>query len=136
MPMLHVCAYPGCREAIPADRRYCEKHARMIEERKKEPQSDRHGGKSAAARGYGSRWRTAARNFLRAHPICAECERQGRITAAVCVDHIKPHRGNWALFWDVSNWQPLCARCHSIKTAEEDGGFGNPRRSREPGEGG
>jgi 5-methylcytosine-specific restriction protein A len=30
-----------------------------------------------------------------------------------------------ALFWDQSNWQPLCHTCHSKKTAREDGGFGN-----------
>jgi 5-methylcytosine-specific restriction protein A len=29
-----------------------------------------------------------------------------------------------ALFWDSSNWQPLCHECHSSKTAREDGGFG------------
>ena len=29
------------------------------------------------------------------------------------------------LFWDSSNWQGLCAKCHGIKTASEDGGFGN-----------
>lgn len=31
------------------------------------------------------------------------------------------------LFWDPSNWQPLCAGCHSTKTAKEDGGFGRPK---------
>jgi 5-methylcytosine-specific restriction protein A len=33
------------------------------------------------------------------------------------------------LFWDRSNWQGLCHPCHSAKTATEDGGFGNARRS-------
>jgi len=44
---------------------------------------------------------------------------------AVVVDHIIPHRGDLALFWDEkNNWQALCHRCHSRKTAREDGGFG------------
>ncbi|MEC7815831.1 HNH endonuclease signature motif containing protein [Marinobacter alkaliphilus] len=62
-----------------------------------------------------------------ANPLCAECSRQGRITAATDVDHIIPHRGDLKLFWSRSNWQSLCHPCHSRKTAREDGGFGNDR---------
>ena len=40
------------------------------------------------------------------------------------VDHITPHKGDKALFWQRANWQPLCKQCHDIKTAIEDGGFG------------
>ncbi|HWL55465.1 MAG TPA: HNH endonuclease [Paracoccus sp. (in: a-proteobacteria)] len=32
---------------------------------------------------------------------------------ATLVDHIKPHRGDKALFWNWNNWQALCAPCHS-----------------------
>ncbi|WP_308302390.1 HNH endonuclease signature motif containing protein [Bacillus sp. V5-8f] len=52
-------------------------------------------------------------------PLCVECGRPG-----TDVDHIKPHKGNQALFWDSSNWQTLCKPCHSHKTATKDGGFG------------
>ena len=48
---------------------------------------------------------------------------------AQCVDHIAPHQGDDALFWDQTNWQPLCNGCHSAKTAREDGGFGNRKKS-------
>jgi len=51
-----------------------------------------------------------------------------RAVAATDVDHIVPHCGDMALFWDVLNWQPLCEACHGRKTAREDGGFGNPRQ--------
>jgi 5-methylcytosine-specific restriction protein A len=44
------------------------------------------------------------------------------------VDHIIPHKGNMNLFWDKRNWQSMCGRCHSKKTAKEDGGFGNKSR--------
>ena len=27
-----------------------------------------------------------------------------------------PHRGDMKLFWDESNWQPLCESCHNQKT--------------------
>ena len=46
------------------------------------------------------------------------------ISAAVIVDHIKPHRGDKVLFWDRNNWQPLCKMHHDRKTVLEDGGFG------------
>ncbi|TXH50498.1 MAG: HNH endonuclease [Desulfurellales bacterium] len=82
--------------------------------------------KKTAERGYGSRWRTESKKHLRAYPLCVICGKSNRITAAKCVDHIIPHRGSAALFWDVNNWQSLCYSCHSRKTVREDGGFGNP----------
>lgn len=86
---------------------------------------------SSTARGYGYRWQRSATAFLEAHPLCATHEKRGELVPAEVVDHIVPHRGDMALFWRRSNWQPLCKRCHDIKTATEDGGFGN-RRGRGP----
>ncbi len=63
--------------------------------------------------------------YLAKHPLCQSCMLQGKWIAATVVDHIKPHKGDKKLFWDSSNWQPLCASCHSRKTAKEDGWFGN-----------
>lgn len=83
---------------------------------------------SAAARGYDSRWKKARDGYLAKHPLCVHCEREGRVEAARVVDHIVPHKGDTALFWDSANWQPLCKRHHDIKTATEDGGWGNPTR--------
>lgn len=71
---------------------------------------------SAASRGYGSDWRDARLAFLADHPLCAQCEREGRLTGADVVDHITPHRGDAGLFWDEGNWQSLCKRCHDRKT--------------------
>jgi len=45
-----------------------------------------------------------------------ECQRNGKLSPATVVDHILPHRGDEDLFWDESNWQPLCKRCHDRKT--------------------
>ena len=44
----------------------------------------------------------------------------GRYVRATDVDHIVPHRGDPALFWDEENWQALCHSCHSKKTRNED----------------
>jgi hypothetical protein len=68
---------------------------------------------TSAERGYGSRWKTARATFLRSHPLCAMHMKLGRYVAANVVDHIVPHRGDQSLFWDKSNWQSLCAECHS-----------------------
>ncbi len=72
---------------------------------------------TAASRGYDGRWRKARRLFLQEHPLCAHCENEGIIRPATVVDHVIPHRGDAALFWDVSNWQPLCKVHHDRKTA-------------------
>ena len=111
------CAHPGC-PALTAER-YCERH------RKQEAQRHDKERGTAAARGYYGRWQRARAAYLAKHPLCAECERQNRLTPATVVDHKTPHRGDMALFWDSENWQALCKPCHDKKTAKEDGGFGN-----------
>jgi 5-methylcytosine-specific restriction enzyme A len=80
---------------------------------------------TASQRGYGSRWQKARATYLLAHPLCVECGKSGRLTVATVVDHITPHKGDQSLFWNHDNWQSLCKQCHDIKTAREDGAFGN-----------
>ena len=46
--------------------------------------------------------------------------KEGRYRKATVVDHIIPHRGDDALFWDQSNWQALCKKCHDKKTWTDD----------------
>lgn len=75
-----------------------------------------------------ARWRTERAAFLHDHPLCAECQRNGAIRPASVVDHIDPHCGDEAVFWNRNRWQALCASCHGKKTASSDGGFGNARR--------
>lgn len=104
------CRHPGCPELVEAGKLYCEKHRPL------HPEVTR----PAAKRGYGSRWQRARKKYLEAHPLCAECMKQGRYTKATVVDHIVPHRGDQKLFWDQGNWQALCERHHNIKTGRED----------------
>lgn len=100
------CTYPGCRAVSTTGR--CERHPR---DREKDARRG-----TAHQRGYSTRWRKARLAFLAHHPLCAECEREGRITGATVVDHIIPHRGDYALFWNRENWQPLCKQHHDQKT--------------------
>lgn len=77
---------------------------------------------------YGHRWREARLKFLARHPLCQDCKHEGIRTPATEVDHMIPHRGDLALFWNKGNWQGLCKTHHSRKTATENGGFGNTRK--------
>jgi 5-methylcytosine-specific restriction protein A len=74
---------------------------------------------SAHSRGYGSTWRRARAAYLNEHPLCIECESNKVLAPATEVDHIIPHRGDMVLFWDETNWQPLCKPHHSAKTMRE-----------------
>lgn len=65
---------------------------------------------------YNNRWRKARITWLsrEENAYCAMCRADGRgETIATVVDHIRPHRNDSALFWDRSNWQPLCDTHHS-----------------------
>jgi 5-methylcytosine-specific restriction endonuclease McrA len=76
---------------------------------------------------YGYAWQRARLVFLREHPLCVMCADAGRVTSADVVDHRVPHKGDPHLFWDWSNWQSLCKRCHdSHKQSQEKGGRPRP----------
>jgi 5-methylcytosine-specific restriction endonuclease McrA len=50
------------------------------------------------------------------------CAQQGRVVHAVVVDHIKPHKGDQALFWSKANWQSLCKPHHDSTKQRQDNG--------------
>lgn len=104
------CKHPGCAALIPHGQMYCEEHKPLHTK-------DR---AHAAERGYGAKWQRERRKFLEGNPFCVKCYEEGHITMATVVDHIKPHRGDQKLFWDRSNWQPLCEHHHNVKTMTED----------------
>lgn len=70
-------------------------------------------------RGYTRAWEKARKAFLAEHPLCHVCEAEGRYVSAIVVDHHIPHRRDMELFWDVSNWRPMCVRHHNAKSARE-----------------
>lgn len=97
----------------------CPAHARDV---------DRARG-SRQSRGYGNRWARRSRLFRARYPLCgmrpdgqtpvlSRCFRERVTTIADVVDHVVPHRGDPALFWDeLGNWQSLCSACHSRKSS-------------------
>ncbi len=131
-----ICRQAGCGTLIDKPG-HCDKH------RKANQVADAEQRGTAHERGYTSAWSKARAAYLRAHPLCVGCAKEGRpAIPANVVDHIIPHKLKAALdsgdepaiakakalFWDSDgNWQSLCKPHHDRKTATEDGGFG--RRS-------
>ena len=115
----HPCKFPVCAELVDYGQSRCPKHEALL----RTQYDDRRG--TSTQRGYGVRWRQLRRWWLNAHPLCEECKKQGKLVTAEVVDHIVPHRGNYALLYDPANLQSLCTTCHNRKTAAEDGGLGN-----------
>jgi 5-methylcytosine-specific restriction protein A len=70
---------------------------------------------SAKKRGYDRNWEVARSNYLVFNPWCVWCK-----AIATVVDHITPHKGNMALFWDKANWQSLCKPCHDSAKQQID----------------
>jgi 5-methylcytosine-specific restriction protein A len=68
------------------------------------------------------RWRKRREYQLQKHPTCALCEQRGIISAAVDVDHVTPHGGNWYAF-EYGPIQSLCRSCHASdnRTQERHG---------------
>jgi 5-methylcytosine-specific restriction enzyme A len=120
MPIKKPCAQPGCSSLVL--RGYCDrcapKHNTALIAERARP--------SAAARGYGRRWQKTSAARLDKHPWCVDPYKVHKLfpEPATVTDHVIPHKGNMTLFWDPTNWQSLCDRCHNTKTAFEDGGFG------------
>ena len=72
-------------------------------------------------------WRGIRLHQLADHPLCANCEKHGRITSATVCDHVDPHRGDRVKFFS-GPFQSLCDeepwRCHSkVKQRAERLGF-------------
>lgn len=120
MPMMphRPCRHPGCPEFAIHNSPLCPAHTRQ-----RDRQRD-----TAHERGYSYKWHQFRTQYLKEHPLCKQCLIEGISTPATEVDHIVPHNGNERLMWDESNLQPLCKRCHSKKTARENGGFGHRRK--------
>jgi len=120
-----VCRGVGCKKATTDKSGYCADCKKAVH-----GEYNRHKRDKAVKALYGAMWRKASAAFLAANPLCRICKEQGKVVLAKEVDHIIPHKGDYDLFWDESNWQTLCKMHHSQKTAKEDGGF--KRRERVP----
>lgn len=118
MKPLRPCRFPGCGELTREG--WCPRH--KPKEKSRSPEA------AAWRRWYSLKvWTEDLRpGQLLREPFCRECARRGVRTWATDVDHIRDHKGDWALFTDRSNLQSLCHSCHSRKTMGE---LGKKRRN-------
>ena len=122
MPLMTFCKHPGCRRSVPRGVDFCGQHKSDAEKHaaaaRKAREARRTAFKGASAkRWYGYRWQKLRNRFIAQHPFCEQCMKQGRLTIATDIDHIKPHRGDPILLFDEENLQALCHACHSPKPA-------------------
>lgn len=111
MKPLRPCRHPGCGVLVSGG--YCAAHQPTKEDRR-----------SAEAQAWRWMYRTEDWKLLRGdqlllEPFCRECARRGVRRYATDVDHIRDHKGDWALFTDPGNLESLCHSCHSRKTARD-----------------
>lgn len=113
------CTYPGCSSLVV--RGYCERHHGSGYDARRG---------TSTQRGYGYTWRKIRDAFLRANPWCSDAYglHKGETIRATQADHKIPKSQGGTDAW--SNLDPKCDRCHSHKTAKEDGGFGNQSKGR------
>lgn len=63
-----------------------------------------------------TRWRRLRALLLLDEPLCRDCRRMGRLTAAVEVHHVERRRDRPDLAFDPENLICLCKACHSRRT--------------------
>lgn len=147
MSVVRFCNAAGCREIIPVGQYYCQKHQYLqkeYEEKHKHWRQDQYKSMTKEQRHKYNRqvykkrmeasknaphdynrfyktakWVKLSRQTLQKHPICVFCQRKGIIRKADLVDHIVPIREDWNKRLDPENLQPLCYRCHRIKTRKD-----------------
>ncbi len=100
----HPCGYPGCPELT--DKRYCPEHQKLVNRQYEKYDRD------PLTRGrYGRPWYRIRQTYVKDHPFCEECMKQGRLVEVNQVHHILPVAEGGSN--DYDNLISLCASCHA-----------------------
>lgn len=103
---LKFCAHHNCGTLVSTGA-YCEAHL-------SDGVASRYGGRgSSAERGYDARWRVVREAYLKAHPLCERCDKQGKVEPATMVHHIRALRDGGDRL-NPNNFMSLCFDCHAI----------------------
>ncbi|MGM9641465.1 MAG: HNH endonuclease [Faecousia sp.] len=98
------CSYPGCPNLT--DEQYCADHAAVARRQYNKYQRDPDINKK-----YGRAWKRIRDRHISQHPLCEECEKQGRLVPAEEVHHKKPISQGGTHARD--NLMSLCRSCHT-----------------------
>ena len=101
------CSYPGCSHLT--DGQYCDEHRKIAQHYYNRYQRD-----PDTQKRYGRAWRRIRLQYIQAHPLCEQCELEGRLTLAEEVHHILPLANGGTN--DEDNLVALCKSCHSKVT--------------------
>jgi len=111
------CSHPGCPRLCAV--RFCEEHTKAEARR-----YERYDRDPAVRKRYGRAWKRIRDRFIASHPLCERCGKQGRLTPASEVHHVRPLSQGGG--HEEANLMALCTPCHSEITAR-DGGRWNKR---------
>ena len=104
------CAYPGCGRLAEREQ-YCAEHQKVMDKQYNQYERD-----PASNKRYGRAWKRIRDRYIKAHPLCEECQKQGKLTPAEEVHHILPlSRGGTNA---EDNLMALCHSCHARITVE------------------
>ena len=103
---LKACAAQGCAKLFSGAGIYCDEHAKAKNHHYNKYERD-----PEAKKRYGYHWRKVREYFLKGHPLCEMCRKDGRLTKATEVHHIIP-LGKGGTH-DPNNLMALCKPCHS-----------------------
>ncbi len=87
--------------------RHMKKENRRYEKYQRDPET---------RRWYGRAWKRIRDRYIKAHPLCEECKRNGKLTPSEEVHHVVPLREGGT--HKESNLMALCKSCHSRIHAE------------------
>ena len=104
------CAYPGCSKLSDREQ-YCTEHLKVVTKHYNQHERDPESNKR-----YGRSWKRIRDRYIKAHPLCEQCQKEGTLTPSAEVHHIRPlsHGGGN----ETSNLMALCKTCHARITVE------------------
>ena len=114
------CSFPDCPHLTHG--RFCDEHAKAEAKR-----YERYDRSPEVKKRYGRAWQVIRDRYISEHPLCEVCKRNGKLTPAEEVHHIKPLSQGGTNAED--NLMSLCKVCHSEITARE-GGRWTPKHRR------
>ena len=101
------CSHPGCPKLT--DGRFCPEH-----EKQETVLYEKYDRDPSTRRRYGRAWKRIRDRYIAAHPLCEQCQSEGRLTPAQEVHHILPLADGGT--HGAGNLMALCKSCHSSIT--------------------
>lgn len=105
------CAYPNCPNLT--NDKYCKEHKKLLMKQYDQFNRDKNKNKK-----YGNNWHRIRALYVKQHPLCERCLKEGRITPVEEVHHILPVKQGGSN--DFSNLMSVCKSCH-VKIHQELG---------------